>query len=498
MVIIYLSFNLLTSYFLLLTTYYILHIKMIARKIAYNIAFNTAAKILSTILALVAIGFITRYLGKEGFGNYATALAFFSFFGAVADLGLYSISAREISRKGADEKEIMGNVFTFRIISSFFIFLLSPALIMFLPYPQEVKIGITLSAAAFLFSSSYMVLNGIFQKNLAMDKVMAAELFGKVIQVGFIILAIKKDWGFMAIVSSLTLCMLVNFVLVFLLSRRYLKFGFRTNFAYWKKFLKMSFPMGASVMITFLYFKMDTIILSIIKSGAEVGIYNAAYKIIENITFFPAMIIGLVLPLMSRYIFIDRKKFESISNKTFKVFCVLVVPLITGTLFLAEKIIRLIGGANFMESANVLRILIFALVFIFFGHFFNSVLLAGNLQKKLMKVLAVCAVFNIGTNLIAIPRYSYNGAAFISVFTEMLVVALTFYLTAKNLKYKPKIEKWKSFLFSGLAMAAFLFIFRELNLFLLAFGSSLVYFIFLWLTKSISKREILSIIGKNA
>ena len=469
---------------------------MIAKKIAYNVVFNAVAKVLSTVLALVAIGFITRYLGKEGFGDYATVLAFFSFFGAIADMGLYSVSAREISRKGADEKKIMGNVFVLRVISSLFVFSLAPIIIIFLPYSQEVKLGILLSAAAFLFSSSYMVLNGIFQKNLAMDKVMAAELFGKVIQVGFIILAIKSDWGFMAIILSLALCMLINFILVFLLSRRYLKFKLRINFSYWKKFLKMSFPMGISVIITFMYFKMDTIMLSIIKGSADVGIYNAAYKIIENITFFPAMIIGLILPLMSRYIFTDREKFENISNKTFKIFCILTVPLIVGALFLAEKIIGLIGGAGFMESANILRVLIFALAFIFFGHFFNSVLLAGNLQKKLMEVLAFCAIFNVGTNLIVIPCYSYGGAAIASVFTEMLVVALTFCLTVKYLDYRPKIEKWKGFLFSGLAMAAFLFIFQELNLFLSAIGSSVVYFIFLWLTRAISKKEVLSIVGR--
>jgi len=207
------------------------------------------------------------------------------------------------------------------------------------------------------------------------------------------------------------------------------------------------------------------------------------------------MIIGLILPLMSRYIFTNQNKFKNISDKTFKIFCVLTVPLVVGTLFLSEKIIFLIGGSGFTESANVLRILIFALAFIFFGHFFNSVLLAGNLQKKLMKVLAFCAVFNVGTNLIVIPHYSYIGAAFTSVFTEMLVVALTFYLTVKYLNYKPKIEKWKSILLSGIFMSAFLFVFHALNFFLLAVGSLIIYFIFLWLTKVISKKEILSVVG---
>ena len=37
----------------------------IARKIAYNVVFVATAKVLSTFLALVGIGFITRYLGTQ-------------------------------------------------------------------------------------------------------------------------------------------------------------------------------------------------------------------------------------------------------------------------------------------------------------------------------------------------------------------------------------------------------------------------------------------------
>ena len=105
----------------------------IARKIAYNVIFNVIAKMLSTILALVGIGFITRYLGTQGFGDYSTVLAFFSFFGSFADLGLYTITAREISRPGADEKKILGNAFSLRLVSSITLFIITPFLIFFFP-----------------------------------------------------------------------------------------------------------------------------------------------------------------------------------------------------------------------------------------------------------------------------------------------------------------------------------------------------------------------------
>ncbi|MCX6763623.1 MAG: flippase [Candidatus Moranbacteria bacterium] len=469
----------------------------IARKIAYNVFISSTAKVLSTILALVSIGFITRYLGKEGFGNYATVLAFFSFFTAFSDLGLYHISTREISRIGAAEEKIMGNIFSLRIISSLLMLIIAPFLLLVFSYPPEVERGIIIAAAAFLFSSGYQVLNGVFQKNLAMDKVAISELIGKVIQVAVVVAAVKLNLGFDWIMSSLLFYMVVTFSIVFIWSRKYTRFKMHFDFAYWKEFLKESIPMGIATIITFLYFKMDTILLSVMRGSADVGIYNAAYKVLENITFFPAMVAGLVMPIMSASIFANRKNFEEISNKTFKFFVILIVPIVVGTLFLAEGIINLIGGAGFAESANILRIIMFSLAFIFFGNFFNTILIVGNLQKKLMFVLALAAIINISLNLIFIPRFSYTAAAYVSVITEMAVVALTAYLVIKKIKYIPKLEKIPGVLMGGLFMAAFLYVFREFNFFFLALGSAAVYFLLLWAFRVIQTSEIISLISKK-
>jgi len=468
-----------------------------ARKIAYNVVFSSGAKVASTVLALISIGFITRYLGKDGFGDYATVLAFLSFFAAILDLGLNAISTREISRPGAQEESIMGRVFSLRVVSSFLVLIILPLILLFLPYSKEVKMGISIIAISFIFNASYQILNGVFQKNLAMDKVALAELIGKAIQVLIIIAVVYYKLGFGWVIGSLFFNMLVSFLLIHFWSRRFIKLKWQYDPQYWKEFLRESWPMGVSVFITFLYFKMDTILLSLIKSSAEVGIYNAAYKVIENITFFPSMIMGLILPIMSFSIFSDRKRFLDISNKTFKVFLLIVVPLTVIVLFLSEGIIELIGGAGFLESAAVLRVLVFALAMIFFGNFFNSILIASNMQKKLMIILAFVAALNISLNLIIIPLWSYLGAAYVSVATEFLVVVLTSFWVARKVNYIPSFEKGFQIILSGIAMALFLFIFKEENFSLLVLGSLSVYVLFLWLLKIITVKEIKSLFVKE-
>jgi len=470
---------------------------MSARKIAYNVVFSSVAKVLSTALALVAIGFITRYLGAEGFGEYSTVVAFLSFFAAILDLGLYSISTREISRKEEETEKIIGNILSLRVVSSLVAFLIVPFVFLLFPYPMEVKRGIAIIAASFFFSSTYQVLNGVFQRSLAMDKVAMSELIGKVVQVAIVVLAVKLNLGFNWIILSILFNMLASLILVFVWSRRYIQLRLRADFAYWKEFLRESFPMGAVAIITFLYYRLDTILLSIMRPSADVGIYNAAFKIIDNVSFFPGMFMGLIMPIMAKNFFAEKEKFRRVSDKTFKVFTIMIVPLIVGTIFLAGDIIRLIGGAGFGEAANVLRILIFALAFIFFGNFFNSIMVAGNLQKKLMYILGLAAIVNITLNLIFIPKFSYMAASFNSVITEFLVAILTFWVVAKKADYFPKVKKLSGILFSGFMMAAVLFFFRGANFFILFFGSSAIYLLFLWLIRAVEVDEIKSLISKE-
>lgn len=470
---------------------------VVARKIAYNVVVSSISKVLSTILALIAIGFITRYLGKDGFGNYATVLAFLSFFSSLADLGLYSISTREISKQGADEKKIMGNIFALRVVSALIIVVISPIVVLFFDYPYEVKMGIVIAAASFVFSSGYQVLNGVFQKNLAMDKVAVGELIGKIVQVITIIIAVKINLGFDWIVGSLLINMTISFAIVFFWVRKYLRFKMDFDITYWKMFLKESLPIGIGAVVVFVYFKIDTILLSVMKSSADVGIYNAAYKVLENLTFFPAMIIGLILPIMSNTIMHEKRRFEDISNKTFKFFILVTIPLVIGTLFLASGVINLIGGGQFAASAEVLRILVFGIAAIFFGSFFTNILIAGGLQRKLMFIFVAAAILNVSSNLIFIPRFSYIASAYISALTEIFVALVSFAVVAKEIRYYPRLEKKLGIVLAGTAMALFLFFFQKTNFFILAISSATVYFAGLWAFRAVKTEEITSLITKK-
>jgi O-antigen/teichoic acid export membrane protein len=259
-----------------------------------------------------------------------------------------------------------------------------------------------------------------------------------------------------------------------------------------------AWPLGLTAIITFAYFKLDTIILSLLQPAAHVGIYNVAYKIMENLIFFPAMLVGLILPLLSKAHHVDPLQFREIAEKTAKVFIAIVLPIVIGTLFLAPEIVAVVSGGGFEVSADVLRILIFSLAGIFFGHYFNMLILVGNAQKKLLKALAIVAIINVSLNVILIREFSYFGAAISSAITEALVVALSGVIVYRSLGFFPRPDRLSRILLSAAFMAVVIYLARPLP-FVVTLGlAAASYAALLWATRAVTSHEIMSVFSNKA
>jgi len=458
---------------------------MLGRKIVLNTIVSSGARIIGLALSLTTIGFITRYLGQEGFGYYATILAFLFFFTVLADLGLYSICLREISQPRADQRKIVSNAFTLRFMVGLFIFALAPLVVYFFPYPGQVKTGVLIGALGFWLMSNQQVLIGIFQKYLRVDKVALGELAGRLVQLGLIILFIQQGLGFLFIVSALVIGALVSFAIIFLFSRKYIAITFEFDFKFWKSLLKESLPLALAIIFTMIYFKIDTIMLSLMKPVADVGIYNLAYKVLESLLFFPVMFVGLVMPLMSKYALNLREKFKQITQKTLDILLLFIIPMVIGIIFLSQRIVVLIAGPEFVLSAGVLKVLIFATGTIFLGVLFSNMIIALKKQKSLTYIYALGVIINLVANFIFIPKYSYYGAAGTTLLTELVVTGLMLVILYQALKQMLSFKIVFKYLLAGLAMILPLYFLASWPLFVLVILASLIYFVFLYLIKGI-------------
>jgi O-antigen/teichoic acid export membrane protein len=472
----------------------------LTQKIAYNAAFSVIARVLEMAIVFVTIRFMTGYLGVKGFGEYGTVLAFVYIFSVLADFGLYSLVVRDISLPDADESKIVNNALTIRLVLGGFVMLSAYYFSLLFPYSDQVRLGILVGAAGYWFLNATQVLMGLFQKHLLMDRVATAEFLSRVAQFVGVVIGVKYNLGFLFIIGTIFWGSLFNYVLVIFYARKMVKIRLEFDLDFWADMLRRAFPLTVSVILVLIYFKMDTIFLSVIKGSDAVGIYSLSYKIMENLIFFPSMVVGLAMPLMSRTVFDDRKQFESIVQRTLNFLLITIVPVVFGIFAVSQKIIFLLANAKpgFRDSIPVLNILAVALGFIFLGALFSNVLIAMKRQKSLAHIYFCGAFFNVASNLFFIPHYSYFGAAFTTLATELLVTSLMIWMIYKKMNFLPSFINLLRAGFAGGIMFVVLKSLYFLNIFYLVAIGAAVYMIVVYAVGGVSKEEMKKLLQKRA
>lgn len=409
------------------------------KKIAQNFLISFGGRFIAGALGIVSVALITRTIGTDGFGAYSTVLAFLYVFLVCADFGLHPLLTREIAKQDADEAAAISSIFSTRALLLFVSITLSFIVVVFMPYSAAVKWGVAIAALGFVFQSLSGVLMGVFQKRLKTGVPALADISARSLQLAAAAYLFYTGGSFLHFLFIFTLGGAVQFCIVYASVHRQIPFRIVFHKETIIRTLKESWPMAVSAMLVLVYFKGDTLLLSLLRSPHEVGVYGVAYKILENIIFFPIMFVGLVMPLLSKYFIADKEMFRAVFQKTFDFLAIIVVPLAVGGILLAPALVRILAGEGFEEAALPLRILLIAVVFIFFGALFGSTIIAIHQQKKVMWVYGGAAVLNITANLFLIARYSYIGAAATTAATELVVSSCMLFIIYKTTRTLPNI-----------------------------------------------------------
>lgn len=479
----------------------------LSTKIAYNTIIQIFSKFLSTILGLIAFAIITRYLGREGFGEYTTIITFLSFFGIAADMGLTLVTAQMISQEGVDEDKALRNLFTLRIISALIILGAAPLIVLFFPYSTQIKYCISIGTISFFFIALNQIFVGLFQKKLRMDKVSIAEIVSRIFLVLGIILAYKMNYGLTSIIWVTIISSAISFAIHYYYSFQFTRLKFEFDLNYWKKIIITSWPMAVTITLNLIYLRADTLLLSVIKRPseigiiAEVGIYGAAYKIIDVLITIPFMFAGIILPIITNlWSKKDYQKFKEILQRAFEIMVILSVPIVVGTQFIAKDLMIIVAQDEFAASGLILQFLIFASFCIFIANVFSHAIVAINKVKKLIPIYFFTAISALIGYLIIIPRFSYIGAAWVTIYSEAIMMFACIYITYKHTKFVPKLKIVIKSIVSAMIMAGsilLLFHFNLGNIFIIIPVSSVVYFISITLLRGLDYKELLQLVKKQ-
>jgi O-antigen/teichoic acid export membrane protein len=468
----------------------------LTRKIAHNTITQIVGKIISTLLGLVAIGMMTRYLGQEKFGWYITVTAFLQFIGILTDFGMIVVTAQMLSEPFHNKIKLFKNLFSFRFFTAIFFFGLAPLIALLFPYPTEVKIAIGVTAIAFLSITLNQVFVGLYQTKLKMHIQAIGEVIGRIVLVVGIWLLIKNGSSFLPIMGVVAVSSISHTIFLWIKARKEITISFAFDWPVWKNIIKKMWPIAVAIIFNVVYLKGDLILLSVLVPQSDVGIYGAAYRVLDVITQSAMMIMGILLPLMAFAWSRKRKhEFKKYYQQSFDIMMLFAIPMMLGVIILSNKIMQFIAGNEFADSGKILAILSIAVFGVFFGAIFGHTAVAINKQKQTLWIYISNAFIALTAYLIFIPMYGLYGAAWVSVFSELYAGILLFFTIRHYTKEKLRFNTTIKIIFASLVMCLVLKFTSQLHVLFMILIGMMVYSAVLLLVGGISKKTIKEIIN---
>lgn len=426
-----------------------------------NILSNTFAQVWSkagtAIISIFLISILTNYLSVEWYGLYSKIYNYVWIFVFLADLGLYTITIREISENKQNTQKIVWNMLTLRVLLWILMLFVWVSIAYFIPgYNSSVALwGIVITSFFTIFQLINSSILALMQSYLKMQFSFVSSIVGKLINVWFVCLIVywlysqhtgdDVSEAFLWIMFAGVLGVMANTMLNYLYARKIQAIKFCFDRDYIIQIFKTSLPYGIALFLWVIYFKVDIILLSIIEWpelwDKSIALYSLPMKIVEVVMMLGGFYLNSMLPSFTENI--KNKKMnlfhKSIQKSLEFLLSISCLILVLGVLF-REQLIEIIANKDYLitdhayNSADAFLVVFGMIVFHFLSLVFIYALIASKKQSKLLKINIFITLFNIIGNIILIPYMSFIGAGIITFISQVLLMILWYIYTRDLIK----------------------------------------------------------------
>ncbi len=393
------------------------------KKPILNTLVQVLGKGVTILLSLVTTGILTRKLGADVYGSYMLITSVWLLWDATADFGSKVIGVREAANnEGEKRKNIYIQVAWFRLMASLLMFVVGIIFILswsgFKGMEWEALLGLVMIG----FTAMAGSLEIIFQTEMRMEVKVWMDILFPLLFVVWLWIS-GGEINLMGVFGVYLITRIISLVVgLGLVSRIIGKIKIiKPDWTFAKRFLKETWPMGVYMILFSGYDRaVDSILIRQLIGVRDLAFYGLAYKIYGNLVQPAYFLINSVFPMLSNKENDRRKLFKQTGLLMF----LGAIVMFGMVYFLAPWIINVLSGSEFGKSAEVLRILLVAMIFAYAGHLVGFTLIAKGKQKAVLIVGIISLLVNVIGNLILIPSWGINGAAWITALTEMVATGL--------------------------------------------------------------------------
>ena len=457
------------------------------KRVAKNSLVLMGMSLLNRFIDLVFAMLMLRILAPVGAGRYQTAVNLIGYFEILVLFGLGTLLTREASKKPEEQRRYLGNTLVLRLLLwAVSLPILAGILVLSARVgnmAMETVWAVLLFSIGLIFSSFAEAISSVFYAHEQMEYPAAISSVTTILRVMLGALVLLLGWG---VVGLAGVSVVVNVVTLLILGILAARFYFRPRLefepSFGRRLLSDSYPLMINHLLATIFFRIDIQFLQQYRGDAEVGYYSAAHRWIDALQIVPSYFTLAIFPLMSRYAESARESLVRAYILSLRLLLMFILPVTVITLFISRELIAVLGGSRYLpQSMIALQLLILSRPFGFINAVTQYVLIAIDQQRFLTKAFLIGMTFNVVMNFLFVPRYGYQAAAAILIFSEIALLLPFYYAIRKHLTRVPWVGITWQPLVASLACAGILWATRPVSLLLGLLLAIVAYPIVLWL-----------------
>lgn len=397
------------------------------RNLKINTILNSIKTLSSILFPLITFPYISRVLLPENVGKVNFGSSYVSYFSLLATLGITTYAVRECSKVRGNKKElsnISSQIYSINICTTIVSYILLIITLCFFRNLDSYRTLIIIQSTVILFTTL-----GADWLNTAMEDflyITVRTIIFEVISLILMFIFVRSPGDYLKYAAITVFSSSGANIMNIFYRKKYCDTHFITDIN-WQRHFKPIMFLFVMLLSQTIFNSADITMIGFIKGNYEVGLYSTSVKIVNIINQVISSILWVVLPRLS--IYFEKKDYNNINSllrNLFGLTLIVGLPCVAGVIAIAKEIILIVGGIEYINAVESLKILMFGLLFSLLGGNFigNLILLPSKQEKYYMIVCCINAVFNIIANLFLIPLYGSNGAALSTAGSSILILIL--------------------------------------------------------------------------
>jgi len=273
-----------------------------------------------SVLSLAAVALLTRYLGPADFGRYGTVFALVTIVAAVTDVGMTTLAVREYAtRRGTERDRLMRDLMGLRMALTAVGTVLAVGFALAAGYDGAMVAGAAAAGAGLMATVYADTLRVPLQAHLQLGRVSALELLRQGATAALLVAGIAAGAGIVPLLGvPLPVALLLLGATAVLVAGR-IPLVPSLHPRAWAALLRETASFALATAVGTLYAYMAVVVLSLVASDAEVGYFNASFRVFLVVVAMAGLAVASAFPVFARAAVEDERRLAYGADRLFRV-----------------------------------------------------------------------------------------------------------------------------------------------------------------------------------